>query len=390
MMKNFLIVLLMLMLSCFFIFSCKLFDDSINDDNNNINNNVEFLSYYIPGSEKALGEKNKLVRLSIGSDGLTYNPYIDLRLRQRMNKDGVINNNLMALGLAWVDQSFHQGVYMNLGDNEYKHLPLVAPSDDSDYNYYISQTANVTENGYIIYMSGTQDKSYGDQTRHFLNRFNPSTDKMDNAISPVDFALSQPEKGNDTEFAQINPKIFASIDGRYVYGHIEAFGTEGGAIHWDYKFLFRYDFDKNEYIRLGDSDDDDASITAMTVDRKYLIYSNGYDRKVLNVETGDIIYTEMNTTNVQKNSWNNYGACVGATSGRLYYKDFVNNEEIIVCSPGGSPYNALFSKDGSRIYFTQEGYSKQYLCVTDGLAEDSNYDTLGTFPLEFYGMLMVK
>ena len=383
-MKNSKIVSLMLMFSFLFICSCEKDENPIDDYNN-----VEFIAYYKPSSEKVLGEDKMLAKLSVSNGATSYASFLDVYPDNSLVADSDIDNNVLAMGLFWRDFD-NQGMYMNLDDNEYNLLPLVAPPQDDDYSYFSASTADVTENGYIIYISATNDINYGDQYRPHLVRYDKDNDKLAIADGVVAFALSQPEKGGDTDFAQVNRNIFASTDGRYAFGHMEAYGTEGGGIHWDYNILFKYDFENGAFTRLGDIDDYKVTIHAMTEDRKYLIYTNNYQMKVLNVETGYITESEMNLVNVGENSWNNYGACVGATSGNLYYKDFANNNEVTVCSPGGSPKNTMFSKDGSKIYFTLKGYEEKYLCVTDGITEGSNYDTLGAYPLEFYDIVLIK
>lgn len=361
------------------------------EPNDSSNSNVaSFLAFYKPSSTKILGADKLLVKLTVKGKEISYSEFLNVY----PDGDGIVNhcdiqNNMLAMDPFWRDFD-NQGIYMNLSDNDYKYLPLVKPSKDSDFSYFNEGTANVSHNGYIIYSSATNNKYYGDDYIPFLVRYNPSTDQTDIAISPDAFALGQPEKGSDTEAAQFNRNIFCSPDGKYAYGHLEAFGVEGGGIHWDYNILFKYDFDAKEYTRLGDSNDNDVSIKAMGSDRTWILYSNNYDYKVLNLTTGNITNTTMHTINVKKNSWGKNGACVGATSGKLYYKDFVNNSEIVVCETDGSPYNAMFSASEDRIFFTLDGDSNKYLCVTESLEEGCNYDTLGTFPNEFYDMIMIK
>lgn len=374
-----------------FVFSnCS--DDGNPVDPNDSKNSTEasFLAFYKPSSTKILGESKLIAKLTVKGKEINYSAF----LNAYPDGDGLVNhcdiqNNLLAMDPYWRDFD-NKGIYMELDAENAYYLPLVDPSQDSDYSYFNSGTAKVSENGYIIYSSATNDKYYGDEYRPFLVRYNPSNDQTDVAISPKAFALGQPEKGSDTEMAQFNRNIFCSTDGKYAYGHLEAYGTEGGGIHWDYDILFRYDFDAKEYKRLGDSDDDDASIIAMGSDRNWILYSNHSDYKVLNLTTGNITTTTMNTINVRKNSWGKNGACVGSTSGKLYYKDFVNDREIVVCETEGSPSNAMFSEKGDKIFFTLSDYTNKYLCVTESLEEGCNYDTLGTYPTEFYDMVLIK
>jgi hypothetical protein len=97
-----------------------------------------------------------------------------------------------------------------------------------------------------------------------------------------------------------------------------------------------------------------------------------------------------NLVNVRENSWGINGPCVGSTAGNIWFKDFVNDKEILVCTLSGSPYNCMFSKDGKKIFFTLNGSDHKYLCITSGIEENSTYDTIGSFPNEFDYLVMVK
>lgn len=384
-MKKNMVLGTVLILSVLLLVNCSKDEDLFSDSKN-----VDFLAFYKPSSENILGENKLVAKLSLNKGELSYSTFLEVYPGSSMSSDCAINNNKMAMGLEW--RAFdNQGMYMDLDDDEYEYLPLATPRNDNYYSFFNGGTQNVSDNGYVIYIAGTNNIYYGDEGRRNLMRYNPANGELISIPSPVEFALSQPEKGGDTDFAQFNTNIFASTDGRYAYGHIEAFGTEGGGIHWDYEFLFQYDFENMEFTRLGDADDNDVSIYAMTLDRKYLIYSNNGLMKMLNVVTGAISFPDpdMNLVNVKKNSWNNYGACVGTTAGRLLYKNFVNNTETVVCDMYGRIKNAMFSKSGDQIYFIIDSDEK-YLCLTEGLVEDSPYDTLCVIPQEFYDILLIK
>jgi hypothetical protein len=374
-----------------FIF-CMLILAGCDEDDVSLNesNNVDFLALYKPGSEQILGADKLVAKLSLQNGELSYSSFLDVYPGTSMTTDCAINNNKMAMGLFWRDFD-NQGIFMEMDNKNYEHLPLASPKNDNYYSYFDGRTQNVSENGFVIYISGTNNKSYGDEARRHLMRYNLVSGELISIPSPVAFALGQPEKGNDTDFAQFNKNIFASKDGRYAYGHIEAFGTEGGSLHWDYEFLFQYDFENMEFSRLGDPDDSDVSIYAMTSDRKYIIYANNGVMKMLNVESGVVSLPDpsMNLVNVQKSNWNNYGACVGTTNGYVVYKDFVSNKEIDVCDVSGRVKNTMFSKSGDRIYFVIDSDEK-YLCLTEGLTENSPYDTLCIVPQEFYDFILIK
>lgn len=359
-----------------------------NDENNN-NEELSFLAYHYPGSEKLLGENYLIAKLVVKNGEITYSSFLDVYPGNSIINDCDINNNVFAMGLFFRDFDY-QGIYMNLDESNYQYLPRVEPSDERHWSWFVTGTENVSNNGYIVYLSGTGHVSYSDANENILMRYNPSNDKTDIAISPNSFAVGQPEKGDDTEAGAIGTNIFCSPDGKYAYGRIRAWGVDGGVNHYDYEILFKYDFDAQKYTRLGDTDDNDVEIKAMGSDRTWILYSNDGEYKLLNLTTNNITYTDMHTINIKRNSWNNYGACVGSTAGNIWYKDFVNNQEILVCHPGGKTYNAMFSKDGGKIYFILYDYENQYLCVTENLTENCNYDTLGTIPNEIHDMIMIK
>ncbi len=366
-------------------------DDPSPDGNDSGFENVEFLAYYKPGTEKVLGDEKLIAKITVANGELSYSSFSNAYPQRGMLANCDINNNLMVLGLD-ASEFDNQGAYMGIDDPISNYLPLVEASENSDYPYFQTETGDVSDNGYIIYSSATNDANYGDEYRPFLLRFNPSDNTTQIAESPTSFVTGQPEKGDDTEVGQIARTIFASPDGRYAYGSADALGTNFGSLHWDYSILYQYDFDLMEYTRLGGPDDDDVAIQGMTSDRRYIVYSNNNKTQVLDLETGTITYTDMNTVNVKKNAWGINGPCVGTSNSDLYYKDFVNNLEYIVCSsPGyGWIYNTMFSKNDNYIYFLLEGNDQNYLCVSSGIEEGSSYDTISPIPLEFKDMVMIK
>lgn len=389
-MKHFLIIISAIVLVISLTF-CSDDDNPVDPEKENNSSSVSFLASYEPDDDKVLGSERLVALLKYENNEISYSAFLNAYPPRGMVNNADINNNILAMGLhSDFNDVGARGVYLELSADNAYYLPLVQASQESDYSYFNGGTATVSENGYVIYSSATNDKYYGDEYRPYLMRYNTATDEADIAISPKGFALDQPEKGSDTEMAQFNRNLFCSTDGKYAYGHLEAYGTEGGGIHWDYNILFKYNFDTEEYTRLGDSDDNNVSIIAMGSDRTWILYTNNYSYKVLNLATGNITNTTMNTVNVKKNSWGKNGACVGATTGRLYYKDFVNNTEIVVCNTDGTPSNAMFSANENKIYFTLGDYYNKYLCVTESLAEGCSYDTLGAIPIEFYDMIMVK
>ena len=396
-MKNFKsilgLLLMVIMVLSVAITGCKKDDTGTpggGDDPQGDSDNVQFLAYYKPDSKSGSGSEKSIYLVTVKDGELSYANFLNAYPESSMTENCDINNNVMVLGLKASDFD-NKGAYMNLNDDAAYYLPLVEPSESSDYSYYQTSTGDVADNGIIIYSSATNDQSYGDEYTPFLLRFNPSDNTYDVAISPNSFVIGQPEVGDDTEAGLIERTLFASPDGKYAYGQVDGYGVDGGSYHWDYEILFKYDFEQETYTRLGDVNDNDVTIDAMTSDRRYILYSNDGTKKLLDLQTGNITTTDMNTMNVQKNSWGKNGCCVGASTGDLYYKDFVNNKEILVCSTGyGWASNAMFSKNESKIYFTKSGSDVNYLCVTSGVTEGSTYDTIGALPKEIYDMVMIK
>lgn len=393
-MKKISLLLLSIVLVMFF--GCQK-DDNTNPENNDDNNsntnpeNVDFLAYYRPDSENVLGDKKLIALISVRDGELSYSAYLNVYPETSMIENCDVNGNTLVIGLD-SDDFENKGAYLVLDQESAYYLPLIEPEQTSDYAYYQTTTGDVSDNGFIIFSEATNDISYGDEYNPYLLRFNPSDDTYQVAPDITPFTLAQPEVGSDTEKGIISRTIFASPDGRYAYGYVDAMGTEGGGIHWDYNILYKYDFETQQYTRLGDATDDDASIIAMTSDRRYIIYSNHSDRKVLDLATGNITFTDINTVNVKKNAWGLNGCCVGTSNSDLYYKDFANNREYIVCSSSGYGwiYNTMFSANDEYIYFLLEGNDVNYLCVTNGISEGSTYDTIGSIPLEIRDMILVK
>ena len=271
---------------------------------------------------------------------------------------------------------------------EHTELPMVTPSEDSDYSYFLSSTSKVSDNDLILYLSATDDKNYGDEYRPYLIRYNTADNTHKVASSPENFVLNQPEKGDDTETGQFRRYVCISPNGRYAYGVLEAYGVSGN-IHWDYEILFQYDFETEKYNRLGEEGDADVSFYGMTRDGKYLIYANNHVKKLYNTETEEVSEIDFRPSHsLSPIEINDNGFCDDGTTG-IYYWDFLNNQEIKVIHTYNTE-NAQFTNAGDAILFTLEGSDTNYICISEDLAEDTNWDTLAAVPEEFKDIKLIR
>ncbi len=377
----FLIVIFVLMSHC---------EKSATKSDKDNDGSVQFLAFYEPDEAQLLGENKQIAQLNITNNECNYSSFMSIYpYGNNLVKYSDINSDRMVLGLHsdFNDGRSTQGVAIKISDKSQDYLPLVQPDQDSDYPYFMGQATRVSDNGMILYMTATNDKSYGDEYRPYLIRYNPETKEHQIAASPESFTLNQPEKGDDTETGQIDRSIAISPDGRYAYGVVEAYGVSGN-IHWDYEILFQYDFETEQYKRLGDEDDSDVSFIGMTRDGKHIIYSNHSDRKIYNLETETTSVVSISGYGPIPIQMNNYGFCDNSTTG-IYYYNYVQNEAVKVIH---SYYtgNAQFSEDEESIYFTMKGDEENYLCKSIDLQEDTEWDTLAAIPKEFSDIMLIR
>ena len=382
------VILIALMMTIFLNY-CNLFDSSSNSKKKG--SSQQFLAFYKPGNEQVLGTTKLIARVDVKNGKAEYSSFLDIYPYgdHFWNYSDVNDNKLvMALHKDFKEGYVYNGVYVDLNSKNQVTLPLVQPDEDSDYPFYQAATGVISDNGMIVYMTGTNDKYYGDQYKPYLIRYNPADNSYKVAASPASFALSQPEKGSDTETGQINRTIAVSPDGRYAYGVVSAFGVDGGSYHWDYEILFQYDFETDQYTRLGEEGDDDASFYGISADGKKLFYSNRYTKKVYDLTTQTVSEFDIYSTTFNPQQANNNGFIRNATTG-IYYQDLVNNQEIEVIRKYYTT-NALFGEDGKTVYFILEGSENNYICQIDELIEDTEWDTLATVPKELKHFKLLK
>jgi hypothetical protein len=287
------------------------------------------------------------------------------------------------------------GGWLDITSNSWHELPLLPTNDENRYNYFDVSSPKVSENGYVFFLSSSNARWYHDQYRASLVRYDPVKDELITASNPTGFVLQQPEKGWDTEAGQFVRQFYPSKDGRYVYGVIEAFGVDGGAIHWDYKILFKYDFQTNQYTRLGDAEDRQVIIMGITADKKNLAYistvSNASKRKIVN--TGTNITSVFSTSGGQAYSntsrWNSNGYCSGETNNTIGIYNMVANTKHDIKTQS-RPYYAQFGPDGDVIYYMIETGKGNFLCKTSNLTSTATIDTVCTLPSNIVDFLVIK
>lgn len=378
---------MLFVLSLCFLSFCN---DSSSTKSKNKNDEAQFLAVYVPRTEKVLGDSRKLVLIETEDGEGSYSPYMDIYPDgDKFFSCSAINNNIFVMGLHsdFKEGDAYNGVYVEMDSKNQTILPLVAPSQDSDFPYYQSETGRVADNGMIVYMTATNDKYYGDEYRPHLARYNPADNTHKFAISPKGFTLGQPEKGGDTETGQINRRIFCSPNGRYAYGHIEAYGVSGN-IHWDYEILFQYDFEEEKYTRLGEDGDADVRINMLTKDGKKLIYTNGVTKKIYDIDTKSVTEFDSYISDPVPTQISNNGFIRSHSSG-IYYYDILNQTDVQVID-AYYPRDAHFSKDCDCVYFTFEGSDFNYICKSANLLEKTVWDTLATVPKEFQDIKIIK
>ncbi|MBN2280943.1 MAG: hypothetical protein JXQ65_10205 [Candidatus Marinimicrobia bacterium] len=351
---------------------------------------VTFLALYLPGGNLSMGNDKLIALIEVKNGKSEFSPLADLYpYNDELVKYVDINNDFLVMGLHrdFNEDKTTRGVWLDIDSGNQTDLPIFRLDSESEYPYFQSNTARISDNGYILYLSATNNRYYGDTYRPYLIRYNPADGTHRVAPSPNSFIVNQPEKGNDTEAGQFGTHTAISPDGRYAYGNIDAFGVSGN-IHWDYEILFQYDFENDQYKRLGEEGDADVNFLGMTRDGRYLVYTNGYQKKLYNLQTEEVKEFSIYATNFNPLQSNSNGFC-RTTSIGIYYQDLVDDQEIQVIHSNKTS-NAHFSEDGSTIYFTMGGSDVNYICKSLDLQENTDWDTLATVSKEFKDFLLVR
>lgn len=303
-----------------------------------------------------------------------------------------VSGNVYAMSLdSYFDvNSTSRGIMGYMDSGTVVELPLVEATASDDYKYFVAGTVEVSPSSHVFYLSATNDINYGDQYQDYLIRADATNRTWVVATGCKSFTLSQPEIGVDTEACIYSTDLKPSLDGRYVYGDLEAYGVDAGAIHWDYSILYQYDFVTQEYTRLAEGDGD-VGFVGMTSDRKKIVYKNGSDVKVYDLATKsatsiyNIPYPKYDSGSVQ---WNTKGQCFSGYLG-VYYNDFENDQQIQVVDHLDTDY-AQFSEDGNSIYFIIEGDENNTLYKTEDLSVNSPYEAIAVVPKIYFGFLRIR
>ena len=389
-MRSFLIV--SLFASMLMITSCTPDDDQ--DIKPPAGTEEQFMVLQLSDNNKLeMGAQLSLLKVKNGEP--TYKTLNGLYPVTNLRSNVEINNNVAIIGLHTdfnVPGTNRQtnGAWFNIADGAYENLPLL-PAGQGRYSYFLAGTEKVSKSGHVFYLSASNVADYHDQYRASLVRYNPKTRKLDTALDPASFAVNQPEKGWDTETGQFTKVFYPSSDGRYVYGAIETFGVNGGSIHWDYKILFKYDFDLNVYTRLGGTEDNNVFVLGITSDGNSLFYQNAPDRKVVNVNSNTINKLTISGGQGYANTsrWNSFSYCSGETNNTIGIYNIVSDVKQIL-KTSSYPEYAQFSADGKKIYFMIESSKGKYLCRTSDLTSGTVIDTLCTLSSNVNEFMVIK
>lgn len=372
--------------------SCNSDDDD--DDNPPSGTEEQFLTLHYSDNNK-LEKGAELSLLKVKNGQVTYKKLNDLYPITNLRSNVEINNNLAIIGLHKdynVPGTNRQtnGAWFNINDGAYEYLPLL-PAGKDRYSYFLAGTEKVSKSGHVFYLSASNDIDYHDQYRASLVRYNSKTGKLDTAADPASFAVNQPEKGWDTETGQFKGIFYPSNDGRYVYGVIETFGVDGGSIHWDYKILFKYDFDTEKYTRIGEASDNNVFALGITSDGNSLFYQNAPDKKVVNVNTNTVTKLSISGGQGYSNTsrWNNSSYCSGETNRTIGIYNIISDVKNIINTPTNPDY-AQFSADGKKIYFMIESSKGKYLCRTSNITEGAIIDTVCTLSSNVKEFMVIK
>lgn len=263
------------------------------------------------------------------------------------------------------------GAWFTVGDSSVQDLPLSPLPGEGRYTAINGASIQVSPSGHIFYVTTNKsDYYFTDDQYYFVARFNPATgitehtdpDKRDA------FVAAQPETNDyyGNLWAAISGTIYASDNGRYVYGTITPRSYYSGMWYGaGPRYLFEYDFETEAFRRLGDAQDGkDHTLGGITKDGRYLFYRHDGVTKRLNIETEQITILENAPFHsTLRTSWNNEGfvsIAYYSYGDRLSYYNAITDEAPVNTArqPGiAGAYNYTYkikpqvSSDGSKLYF---------------------------------------
>ncbi|MCF8358871.1 MAG: hypothetical protein K9H26_08945 [Prolixibacteraceae bacterium] len=384
--------LLFIALAFSLLYSCK-----PDEPNNNLSSNAQFIGLYNPGETQLLGSNACMVVMSEKNGNVEYgSTYDSYPYDYKLEDCCVIKNNKMVIGLHsdFNEGPSRTGEFYDFDEGYVYSLPYIIPEEEDDYGSVEASSVTMSENGYVFYISATRDTRYADQYTPHLMRFDPESEELKVADLPHAFTLAQPEKGGDTEVGLFDNRLFPSSDGKYVYGRIEASGVDGGVFHSDYTFIFRYDFETDQYLRIADGHRS-VVIYGMTANGVNLLFKSwdGTENKmfIYNTLTEGIEQRPFWAHEYLKNpsSWNNYGYLRDGGY-RISYANVVDEKWVDVVQISGKASNIQFSKDKDFIYFSMSGVNENYMCKSSGLQAESTVDTLFSYSKEIMSWLVFK
>jgi hypothetical protein len=319
-------------------------------------------------------------------------PYIDMMDDQIAV---ALHNDFRSLDPAPAGSHNHswRGAVVHIPSKSWKKLPLLPANRPNNEYTTIESTPTLCENGEVAYISGWNDRSYGDTWDHRAVKYSPASENFISAPSPVLFATLQPEATSSTGNAWVDGgPSFLSPDGRYFYTHIWGGWYSGWNFIKQFSYLARYDFQSGNFERVGDLNDKGSEIRGWTRDKKHIVYhtSAGGPFRTLNVETGEkrqLTWTP-NVPKDQRLKWNDYGYLI-ESGVKIDYIDVVNDTHTAISAPG-TVSSAHFGREGAHIYFTVTSSGERYLCRTKDLTANAEIDTLFFIPQDIADMIILQ
>lgn len=319
-------------------------------------------------------------------------PYIDILDNQIAI---ALHDNFRNLDPSPAGNHVHswRGAVVHIPSKSWKKLPLLPAARPQHEYTTIESVPSLAENGEVAYVSGWNDRLYGDTWDHRAVKYIAALDAFNAAPSAVSFAKMQPEATANTNNAWVDRgPSFLSPDGKYFYTHVWGGYYSGWSFIHQFSYLVRYNFQSGNFERIGDLNEKGSEVRGWTRDKKHLLYktSEGGPNRVLNVETGvkRQLTTSPTTPKEERLKWNDFGYLVEHNN----KVDFVNivNDGVTSISLPATVGNAHFGRDGGRIYFTSTSGGVKYLCRTKDLSATTTIDTLFILPQDIVEMIALQ